>query len=151
MTPKVIKIILDGREILLDKRDLKGVDLSNLRISVNGYAVVGRELLHRLIMKPSEDMEIDHKNLNKLDNRRCNLRICTHSGNMMNRGKQKNSSVVYKGVTLNKGCKRKKYQARITVNGKTYFLGNFKRSEVAGVAYKEASKKYHGKFARTSD
>jgi len=33
--------------------------------------------LHRFIMNVSKDKQVDHKNHNTLDNRKCNLRICT--------------------------------------------------------------------------
>jgi hypothetical protein len=89
MTSKVVKIVIGDQQILIDRADLKGIDLSSLRITPAGYAAIGKILLHRLILNPPEDMEVDHKNLNRLDNRRQNLRICSHSGNMMNRGKQK--------------------------------------------------------------
>lgn len=41
--------------------------------------------LHRLIMNPSRDMIIDHINHNTLDNRKENLRVCTHSENNKNK------------------------------------------------------------------
>jgi len=118
MTSKVIKIIIGDAQILIDKKDLRGLDLANLRITSNGYAAIGKEYLHRLIMNPPANIQIDHKNLNKLDNRRCNLRICTHSQNGMNRGKQKNNTTGFKGINEDKRRKRKKYRARIGVDKK---------------------------------
>ena len=41
--------------------------------SVRGQII----LMHREIMKPPKGMVVDHINGNSLDNRRCNLRICT--------------------------------------------------------------------------
>jgi len=151
MTAKVIKIIIGDQSILLDRKDLKGVDLSNLRISSNGYAMLGKELLHRVILQPPEDMKVDHRNKNPLDCRRQNLRICTTSENAMNRGKTRDNSTGYKGVNLDKRRKRKKYRARITANGKTYFLGSYKKPDEAGAAYREGAKKHHGQFARICD
>ena len=66
MTSKVLKIIIAGQEILVDRRDLMGIDLCNLRITSDGYAVVGNKLLHRLIMNPPANMQIDHINKNTL-------------------------------------------------------------------------------------
>src|SRR5690349_13857865 len=41
--------------------------------------------MHRLIMGSPENMEIDHKNHNGLDNRKENLRICSRRENLANR------------------------------------------------------------------
>lgn len=41
--------------------------------------------MHRLIMDFPKGKDIDHKNGNGLDNRRCNLRICSRLENMSNR------------------------------------------------------------------
>jgi hypothetical protein len=49
-----------------------------VRGTVNGTD----SLLHRFIMEPPADMTVDHINGNTLDNRRGNLRICTHAENM---------------------------------------------------------------------
>jgi len=74
MTVKTVVIKFGDAEILIDRRDLKNIDLSLLRINVDGYAVIGDKLLHRIIMNPPADKQIDHKNKNTLDNRRSNLR-----------------------------------------------------------------------------
>jgi hypothetical protein len=102
-------------------------------------------------MNPPADKLIDHKNKNKLDNRRSNLRICTNSENLMNRGKQRNNTIGHKGVSEDKRIKRKKYRARITANKNTHLLGYFEKADEAGAAYKKSVKQYHGRFARTDD
>jgi len=102
-------------------------------------------------MDPPEDLEVDHKNLNRLDNRRQNLRVCSRSENMMNRGRQKNNASGYKGVGRDERRKRKNFRARITARKKTYLLGYFEKPDEAGAAYKKAAKQHHGKFARVND
>jgi len=56
--------------------------------------------MHRLILQPLENEDIDHKNRNGLDNRRENLRICTNSENMANQKRQPSLKKVsgFKGV-----------------------------------------------------
>jgi len=151
MTSKVLKITFADQEILVDRKDLKGIDLFNLRINVDGYVSVGERLLHRIITNCPDNMQVDHINKNRLDNRRCNLRICTNSQNQMNRGQTKANSTGHKGVNCEKRNKRKKYRARITADKKTHYLGNFEKATDAGKAYREAVKIYHGKFSRIKD
>lgn len=79
--------------------------------------------LHRLVMKASEDDDIDHINRNKLDNRKTNLRVCSHGDNSKNRGARKNNISGFTGVHWNK--KSSKWQAYIRVNGKQIHLGYF--------------------------
>ena len=43
--------------------------------------------MHRLIMDCPKGMEVDHLNSDRLDNKRANLKICTHSENMARRWK----------------------------------------------------------------
>lgn len=76
----------------------------------------------------------DHINHNTLDNRELNLRVVTHQQNNWN---QKN----VKGYSWNK--RRRKYQARIGVDGKLMALGYFETPEKAHNAYLKAKKKYH--------
>lgn len=102
--------------------------------------------LHRLIMRPPKHMTVDHINGDTLDNRRCNLRVCTPSQNMMNRKLNANNKFGFKGVHYQK-CGGK-YRARISVDGKRISLGMYSTPEEAGEAYNIASKKYHKEFRR---
>ena len=43
--------------------------------------------LHRRITGAPKGLEVDHINRNPLDNRKSNLRVCTHAENMKNRRK----------------------------------------------------------------
>jgi hypothetical protein len=64
----------------------------------------------------------------------------------MNRGKTKSNTSGYKGVNCEKKRKRKKYRAQITVNRKTFYLGNFEKADEAATAYRKAAKQHHGRF-----
>lgn len=56
--------------------------------------------MHQVLMNAPEGFEIDHINGDGLDNRRSNLRICTHQQNIWNRRAQKGSTSKYKGGFL---------------------------------------------------
>ncbi len=104
--------------------------------------------LHREIMKASDGVHVDHISGDGLDNRRGNLRLCTHAENQRNRGSQSNNTSGFKGVSWNKSSG--KWMAKIKVDGKAVHLGYFASKEDAARAYDTAATKYHGEFAKTN-
>ena len=100
--------------------------------------------MHRLIMDAPDGVEVDHINGDRLDNRRCNLRLCTHRQNLRNRKRQDNGSSRYKGVHKSAG----KWRAQIGYDGKTHHLGYFTDEADAARAYNEAASEHFGEFAR---
>ena len=130
--------------IIIDLEDVEKI--KNYKWSLkNGYAFnteVG--LLHRFLNEYPNDMVIDHINLNKLDNRRSNLRICTYSQNNMNTKIKSSNTSGTKGVWWN--AKREKWIAEIMIDNKKYYLGEFINKEEAIKTRKEAEIKYFGEF-----
>jgi hypothetical protein len=104
--------------------------------------------LHRLIMAAPEGMEVDHINMDKLDNRRSNLRLATASENQRNRTAYATNTSGYKGVIWHKEAK--KWRARIVCGGRKISLGMYLTKELAYAAYCDASKKLHGDFSRVA-
>jgi HNH endonuclease/AP2 domain len=88
---------------------------------------------------------VDHKNRNKLDNRRSNLRECTQAQNTRNSPLKKNNTSGYPGVNFIKTSG--KWRARITFNRKEIRLGNYDSFEEAVKARKEGEKKYFEEFS----
>ena len=106
--------------------------------------------MHRMLMAPllAAGMEVDHINGDGLDNRRCNLRICTRAENARNNRTPCTNRSGFKGVSFYK--RRGVWRSHITVNGKFHHLGYFSTAENAHAAYCEAAKRLHGEFARVS-
>ena len=102
--------------------------------------------LHRLLMNPPKGMVIDHINHNGLDNRRENLRICTHAENMRNSRKGKDNTSGYKGVCWAK--RDKKWRAQIRKDNKNIHIGYYNTLEEAARAYDAKAKELHGKYAQ---
>ena len=75
---------------------------------------------------------VDHKDRNKLNNNIENLRELTKSENNKNADKRKNCTSKHKGVSWDK--RRRKWEARLMLNGKNLFLGYFNNEDDAGQA-----------------
>jgi hypothetical protein len=97
---------------------------------------------------PAADMDMDHINLQKDDNRIANLRIATTSMNNANRAICRNNTSGRKGVTWNKQAG--KWMAQIRVNGQRKYLGLFSDLDSAHAAYVRAANHNFKEFARSA-
>lgn len=104
--------------------------------------------MHRQILGEPAGREVDHENLDGLDNQRINLRIATRGQNQHNRGRYRSNTSGYIGVSWRES--HQKWRARINVNGEQEHLGYFDTAEAAANAYDEAARRLHGFFARTN-
>jgi hypothetical protein len=147
-----------GYTAVIDAADVSLVSGYNWQASVDGNTVYARRgdysgqrlrtlRMHRVILAAADDLQVDHRNGDGLDNRRANLRTATKAQNMHNRRPNNNSTSAYKGVGFYKTSG--KYRARIMVNGKQRTLGLFATPEAAHAAYCNASAELHGKYGRT--
>ena len=101
--------------------------------------------LHRFITNCPKDKVVDHINHNTLDNRRCNLRICTARENSMNRSDNNTGCC---GVHYIK--RDNTYRATISINGKLVHLGQSKDINKAIEMRINAEKKYYPNLSRIS-
>lgn len=112
-----------------------------VRICVNGF----RAYAHQLAWFWSTGKwpgEIDHKNLDRGDNRIGNLRLADRAQNTANR--KGPARDLPKGVIRRDGG----FEARVYFRRKRYRLGFFKTPEEAGEAYRRGAELHHGEFAR---
>lgn len=121
------------------------------QLATNGYATRNTSdrrgaYMHRQILNPPAGMHVDHVNGDKLDNRRCNIRVCTQSENLRNQKLSVRNSSGVKGVCYHKGGK--KWAASIRTNHKTTHLGLFSTIEEAAQARRDAEVQQHGDFRR---
>lgn len=141
-----------GVEMIIDKEDYKEIkEKYSGRILARKthqlYAVTKHNgkmlLIHRLIVP--EAKIIDHINHNGLDNRKLNLRPCTHSENMRNRVLQKNNTSGTPGV-------RKlgdKWYAKVSNGkGKAIGLGGYASKDEAIAARRGAEAIYYKEFRK---
>jgi len=120
---------------------IKYKNTSYARTQKNGKSI----RMHRLITGAPSHLLVDHRDSNGLNNRRSNLRPCTHQENVYNRRPRPGSTSRYKGVYRKKTSK--KYVANIRNNGKILFLGRFDDEIEAAIAYDIKAMELFGEFA----
>lgn len=129
-------------------------------VKKNGYCYrfTGRrrnqkEYLHRVVLaralsRPLAQAErADHRDRDKLNNRRNNVRVATSSQNATNSKDRSRRLSKYRGVGLHASGL---WHARIRVHPNVLSLGYFKSQEAAAAAYDAAALLHHGQFATTN-
>ena len=105
--------------------------------------------MHKYLMKKVHNFEstktkiIDHANKIKHDNRMCNLRINTISGNNHNKNKKINAISQYIGVSKSGN----KWTSQIRKNNVIYRLGTYEIEIEAAKAYNVKATELYGEFA----
>lgn len=92
-----------------------------------------------------DDFMYDHKNHNKLDNRRKNLRKCDYYKNNQNHVIRKDNTSGISGVNYH--IRKNKWVARINIDGKRTIIYSGDSFEEAVKNRLQAEKKYYGEFA----
>lgn len=101
--------------------------------------------MHRFVLGARAAELVDHWDGNGLDNRRRNLRCCTHSQNLCNQRKHHEASSKYKGVYWWGYVEG--WASEITVSKKGTYIGTFSEEKDAALAYDLFALKQHGEFA----
>jgi hypothetical protein len=130
---------------------LNGKEAGNLdkngyiRIECRGARLCAHRIAWYLYRGEDPPEQIDHINGCRSDNRICNLRLANYNQNLSNSKLSKRNSSGIKGVTFNKACN--KWQAQISANNESYYLGCFSDLKEAAIVVSNARKILHGEFA----
>ena len=149
----VVKIYVNNSDdvILCDIEDWEKLKYYRWYKNMYGYAESNDEnhkkiKMHKVIIGNVGNMIIDHINRNKLDNRKCNLRVVTKKANGLNRDLRKENTSGYAGVSeVDTGWK-----ATITENGKNINIGIFSTKKRAIKARREAEKRIYGIYSNNN-
>lgn len=139
----------DTGDFIFDIADYDRVKSHYWRPSTKGYIITEIDnhqvSLHRYLLNPLPEMQIDHINHDKSDNRRNNLRVVSQNENQWNMGPTAQNTSGVKGVAWNK--RNKKWVAFIYHRGNRYHLGTFDNKEDAISARHAAEEKYYGEYS----
>lgn len=132
-----------------DPEDYELIAGHTFKLTTNGYlyTYINRKqtMMHRIITNCPSHLFVDHINGNKIDNRKCNLRIVSKMQNCHNQRVRNTNTSGYKGVHK---VRSGSWHARVTYNGKRYSAGRHKRKEDAALAYNKLAKELYGEYAR---
>ena len=139
-----------GGAFLFDLADLPLIERHTWHLGKRGYPAThirGKTVvLHRLLFTEADGMEIDHINGDKLDNRRANLRPCTHQQNGFNQKRRHTNTSGYIGVSYLQrlGC----FEAYIHFSGTKHHLGLYADPIAAARVRDCVARLLFGEFAR---
>ena len=154
---KEIELVNNKGVALVDDSDFKMLSRYSwciLQQKHTSYAVAGIKRndkwtmirMHRLLMNEPKGLQVDHIDGNGLNNQRSNIRLCTNTQNLYNKKVHKNCKSGFKGVRWHDEAK--KWQTRVTIDGKQKSIGYFFCLVKAAKVYDNAAREYYGKFAR---
>lgn len=144
-------------QVLVDDEDYPFLNEYRWQIGTNGLVrrsewFIGKRwklLIHRVILNAPPEFEVDHRDHNRLNNQKVNLRLASTTQNQQNKLKTSSPRLSrFKGVSRQEQrTSPKKWFASIRVEGRPIRLGYFLSQQEAAVAYNEAAVTFFGEFA----
>lgn len=145
----VVGLTSKGEAFLFDSSDWELVKSYTWHISKRGYVSthINRILrpLHKVLIGNTAGFDVDHISRDKLDNRRRNLRLCTHQENTFNQKLRATNTSNYIGVSFLK--KAGKYEAYVHFDGKKHYLGLYENASDAAAARDKRAVMLFGEYA----
>ena len=138
-----------GVTFLFDTDDFEEVKKHTWYISKRGYATTNVKRratpMHRVLLGNTKGFDVDHISRDRLDNRRRNLRICTHQQNSFNQPLRSTNSTGFIGVSFLKNANA--FESYIHFNGKKHHLGLYQNPKEAAMARDRAALRLFGEYA----
>lgn len=139
--------LTQGKYTVVDEEDYDRISKHKWYFdSSNGYARNGElGYLHRFILQPPKGKYVDHKDKDKLNNRRSNLRVCTNAENIRNSSVRVNNTSGATGVWWRSD--RNRWVAEIKLDYKKITIGRYKTKDEAVEARRQKEIELFGEFS----
>lgn len=121
-----------------------GYAVRTKRVGLRRFNKTSQIYMHRLLNQTSDGLDTDHVNRNKLDNRKANLRTSTRTQNQINKGRQKNNTSGYAGISWSK--EHQKWVSRISNQRRQIYLGSYSSIQSAWLARRWGERLYFGEL-----
>ena len=146
-------ILTNGQTLIIDAQDIPLVKSHAWQIDKDGYLArsrrnpIGTVFLHREILGIRDrKIIVDHRNRNRMDCRRCNLRTATPTQNAANHGPFKTNKTGYTGVYFSRSSGR--YEVKVGYRGRRIKLGSSKNDLITlAQMYNIGASFFFGDFA----
>lgn len=140
----------EGKFAVVDDEDFDLLNQWSWQVNNSGYirrtekkdGVHRTIYMSRLVMCYNGTLHVEHKDRNKLNNQKNNLRLATPPQNGANK-KKISQNKDYKGIYRHKD----RWYATIIVNKEVVYLGVYANQQDAAIAYNKAAKVHYGEFA----
>lgn len=152
---KEIYLVNNKGIVLVDDEDFEKLNKYKWYLHTKGYArrrgtmikgVLSKSIyIHKEILNFPE-LIIDHKDGNKLNCQKSNLRLSTNSQNAANSNKFCKATSKYKGVYWS--SRDKVWISEIRINKKRIYLGRSHNEHEAAQLYNNGAIKYFGEYAK---
>ena len=116
-----------------------------IQIKIDGVLYKAHRLAWMYVNGAFPELEVDHRNGIRSENKFSNLRLADDSQTCCNRKVSTRSTSGVTGVHWN--AEAGKWRARIKLHGRRILIGDFVRLDDAAAARLAFAKKIHGKFA----
>lgn len=136
-----------------DLDDLSVIESRSWYVDKDGYLTSSYYYLgqirivrfHRIVAHARPGQWVDHRDKNRANNRKQNLRCCDYSENNRNRGLYSTNTSGVTGVAFDK--KREQWVATIMYDHRRIFIGRFPDKDAAIMARLETEVRLFGEFA----
>jgi len=110
--------------------------------------------MHKMVLGIGPKQEGDHRDGNKLNNQKSNLRIATQALNTYNKGMHSRNTSGFKGVFRVQRHYGERgvylWRAAVKYKGRQYSSGYFSNPKMAAIWYDDAAINHFGEFAKTN-